>query len=75
MCSTSLEHELFPFGLQKRMICIPPGAATRRALREFADWQRASAQLRRHEPTEILAFGRLTDFFQALPRSGMSDDM
>ena len=40
------------------------GAGTRRALREFADWQRASAQLRRHDPAEILAFGRLADYFQ-----------
>lgn len=47
----------------KRAFCVA-GAGTRRALREFADWQRASAQLRRHDPAEILAFGRLADYFQ-----------
>eukprot|EP00434_Breviolum_minutum_P036535 symbB.v1.2.032375.t1/scaffold3884.1/size52087/3 len=47
-----------------------PSAGTRRALREFADWQRASAQLRRHDPAEILAFGRLADYFQASTEGG-----
>eukprot|EP00440_Ansanella_granifera_P000499 gb/GFBE01000542.1/.p1 GENE.gb/GFBE01000542.1/~~gb/GFBE01000542.1/.p1 ORF type:complete len:825 (+),score=151.56 gb/GFBE01000542.1/:1-2475(+) len=48
-----------------------PGVATRRALREFADWQRASAQLRREEQSaEILAFGRLGDYFEAAVDGG-----
>ncbi|CAK9105589.1 Chaperone protein DnaJ [Durusdinium trenchii] len=47
-----------------------PSHGTRRALREFADWQRASAQLRRVAPAEVLAFGRLQDFFQAAAEGG-----
>jgi len=42
-----------------------PSVFMRQALREFADWQRATAQVGRESPAEILAFGALEDFREA----------
>lgn len=39
-----------------------PELEERRALREFADWQRAAAQLCRHRTAEILAFSSVQDY-------------
>jgi len=35
------------------------------ALRDFADWQRASARMAWHEPPDILIFGHLRDYYDA----------
>jgi hypothetical protein len=43
-----------------------PSMTTRRALREFADWQRASAHLDKEMPAGIFAFGHIEDFCAAL---------
>ncbi|CAJ1446583.1 unnamed protein product, partial [Effrenium voratum] len=66
-------------GVRIAKICLidraygAPSLATRRALREFADWQRASAQLRRLLPAEIFVFGRLADYFEAAEKGCASD--
>ncbi|CAE7416500.1 dnaJ [Symbiodinium pilosum] len=63
-------------GVQIAQICLidngyrQPSLATRRALREFADWQRASAQMRRAQPCEILVFGHLADYSEASAKGG-----
>jgi len=46
-----------------------PGMDIRRALREFADWQRAAAYLDLVEPAEILVFGSKEDYFEAAKES------
>ncbi|CAE8609492.1 unnamed protein product, partial [Polarella glacialis] len=53
----------------------PPSVDLRRALREFADWQRAAAQLCRHEPAEIRVFSSLGDYFQVCCGSSDACDL
>ncbi|CAJ1375173.1 unnamed protein product [Effrenium voratum] len=59
-------------GVRIAQICLvdtayagsPPSVEVRRALREFADWQRAAAQLCRHEPAEVLVFAEVWDYYE-----------
>mmetsp|Transcript_1628 Transcript_1628/g.2904 ORF Transcript_1628/g.2904 Transcript_1628/m.2904 type:complete len:334 (+) Transcript_1628:2-1003(+) len=63
-------------GVRIAQICLidfeyrEPGIGTQRALRAFADWQRAAAQLARDEAAEIFAFGRLKDYYEAAGNGG-----
>lgn len=43
-----------------------PDMEVRRALREFADWQRAVSQMDREQPAEVYAFGWLEDYIEAV---------
>eukprot|EP00439_Symbiodinium_sp_Y106_P075744 s572_g15.t1 len=67
-------------GVQIAQICLidigyrQPSLPTRRALREFADWQRASAQMRRVQPCEILVFGHLADYSEASAKGGRASN-
>ncbi|CAE7758070.1 dnaJ [Symbiodinium sp. KB8] len=67
-------------GVQIAQICLidiayrQPSLPTRRALREFADWQRASAQMRRAQPCEILVFGHLADYSEASAKGGRASN-
>lgn len=49
-----------------------PKVDARRALREFADWQRCAAQMLKHKAADILAFGSLGHFFQAAGEGGVA---
>lgn len=49
---------------------LQPTGAVRQALREFADWQRASAQLSQQPPAELLVFGSVEDFRAASAQGG-----
>lgn len=57
-------------GVKVARICLidrayrKPRIFIKRALREFADWQRAATQLVKHESTEVLVFGSLRDFYE-----------
>eukprot|EP00931_Biecheleriopsis_adriatica_P051062 TRINITY_DN29583_c0_g1_i2.p1 TRINITY_DN29583_c0_g1~~TRINITY_DN29583_c0_g1_i2.p1 ORF type:complete len:819 (+),score=170.65 TRINITY_DN29583_c0_g1_i2:41-2458(+) len=59
-------------GVRVAQICLvdtayagsPPCVDVRRALREFTDWQRAAAQLCRHEPAEVLVFSEVWDYYE-----------
>ncbi|CAE8641765.1 unnamed protein product, partial [Polarella glacialis] len=64
-------------GVQIEQICLidkafrNPRLGVKRALREFADWQSASALLRKAEVSaEVLAFGHLSDYFEASAHGG-----
>jgi len=60
-------------GVRIAQICLvdplyagsPPSVDVRRALREFTDWQRAAAQLCRHEPAEVLVFSEVWDYYES----------
>lgn len=47
-----------------------PSMSTRRALREFADCQRAAAYLDQVRPAEVLAFGSVEDYYEAAAEEG-----
>eukprot|EP00930_Biecheleria_cincta_P027514 TRINITY_DN19317_c0_g1_i2.p1 TRINITY_DN19317_c0_g1~~TRINITY_DN19317_c0_g1_i2.p1 ORF type:complete len:948 (+),score=158.98 TRINITY_DN19317_c0_g1_i2:256-2844(+) len=59
-------------GVRIAQICLvdtayggcPPPLDTRRALREFTDWQRAAAQLCRHEPADVVVFSEVWDYYE-----------
>jgi len=49
---------------------LEPRVDAKAALREFADWQRASAQRDEVASCEIFAFGKLGDFYEAANEGG-----
>ncbi|CAK0844649.1 unnamed protein product [Prorocentrum cordatum] len=63
-------------GVRVEQVCLVdrayrrPSADVRRALREFADWQRAAAEMLRHAPAEVLVFGTLGDYYEAARGAG-----